>query len=70
MRSDEGTATGKVRPFKAIPKRTSGGVRNQPYMSRSGGKYCSPVIIAPANLSVLDLIFAWFIVTLITVGLS
>jgi hypothetical protein len=35
---------------------------------RSGAKYRTTLIIAPANISVLNDVFAWFIVPLIAVG--
>jgi hypothetical protein len=35
---------------------------------RSGAKYSTTLIIAPANMSVLNNVFAWFIVPLIAVG--
>jgi hypothetical protein len=39
-------------------------------MHRSGAKYRTTPIFAPANISVLNDAFAWFIVPLIAVGRS
>jgi hypothetical protein len=38
----------------------------RPY--RSGAKYLTTLIIAPANISVLNDVFAWLIMLLIAVG--
>jgi hypothetical protein len=37
-------------------------------LDRSGAKYCSLVISAPANVSVLNDVFTWFIVPFVAVG--
>jgi hypothetical protein len=35
---------------------------------RSGAKYCTTLVIAPANISEQNDVFAWFIVPLIAIG--